>query len=104
MPNNLRGDHTSLIPLAIQIINNLESESKKENKKFTYSPGYITQKNMKVKQLSITVLEEKNSILIQVLMKGSKQFVRIYDLSAINFVKYTEQLCKDMQITVKLRK
>ncbi len=93
----VRGDHTSLIDLAEEILYIL----KKKDKDFSYSPGIIIRKNIKIKEVSIKIVEDTGSLQITFLMRNSKQIVRIYNLSKTDFLKYAKEYCDGKQISLK---
>jgi hypothetical protein len=102
---NLRGNHTTLIPLAEEIVKILS----KNFKDLEFAPGFITRKNVKIKQVSVFLEDEITSVLMTILMKGSKQFVRIYAggppsaalLSEIK--KILKPFCDEKQILLKIK-
>jgi hypothetical protein len=95
--SRLRGDHTSLIPLAEEILYML----KKGHRGFTYSPGVIIRKNIKVKEVTIKIVEDTGSLLVTFLMKSSKQLVRVYSMQRAEFVSGITKYCNERQILIK---
>jgi hypothetical protein len=96
---NLRGNHTTLIPLAQEVCDLLS----KKVKSIEFSPGFITRKNVKIKQVSIILENEISSVLMNVLMKGSKQFVRIYNVNILEIEKVLKDFSKEKQINLKIK-
>ncbi len=94
---NLRGNHTSLTPLSEDISKILQ----KHDKGIRISPGLITQKNISVKQVSIKLKDESTSIAAEVLMKGSKQYLRIYGATLSELKNILKGYCKSKQILLK---
>lgn len=95
----LKGSHTSLTPLSQDIFDIL-TRSNPEHK-IQISPGYITQKNIKVKQVSIKLKDETTSVLCEVLMKGSKQSLRIYGATVPEVSKLLKKFSESKQILIK---
>ncbi len=96
---NLRGNHTSLIPLAQEIVDLLS----KNIKKIEISPGFITRKNVKIKEVAIVLQIENGSILANILMKGSKQFVRFYNTNILEIEKVLKDFCSIRQINLRIK-
>jgi hypothetical protein len=100
----LKGTHTSLTPLAEEIFEILTKKS--FDKSIQISPGLITRKNIKVKQVSIKLKEDSENlnagvILCEVLMKGSKQYLRIYNSNILEIKKLLKNYCESKQILLK---
>lgn len=91
----LRGTHTTLTPLSEEIYNILNKQ------KIRISPGLIIRKDIKVKQVSIKLKEENGTVLTEVLMKSSKQFLRIYDSSIPEIKNLLTPYCKLKNILLK---
>ena len=93
---NLRGSHTSFTPLSQEIFEILTKD-----KKIRISPGFITRKNVQAKQVSVKLKDETTSILCEVLMKGSKQSLRIYNTNIKEIKKLLKAFCENRQILLK---
>jgi hypothetical protein len=95
----LRGNHTTLIPLAEEITKIIS----KNFKKIEFSPGFIIRKNIKIKQVSVILENEISSILMTILMKGAKQYVRIYNGEIEKIFENLKEFTKEKQINLKIK-
>jgi hypothetical protein len=93
----LRGNHTSLISLAEEVLYFMS----KKDKIFTYSPGIIIRKNVNAKEVSIKIVQESGCLLLTFLMKHSKQLVRIYDLNKVDCLKLLQEFTLQKNILIK---
>jgi len=91
----LRGTHTTLTPISEEVYRLLSA------KKIRISPGLIIRKNIKVTQMSIKLKDDTTSIVCEVLMKGSKQYLRIYDSTIPEIKKLLKSFCETKQILLK---
>ena len=90
-----RGTHTTLIPLAKEIVESLY----RKNKNLEVSPSYI-EAGIKAKTRNVTINLENNKVIrLQVISPNSKQVLRLYNSN----LKEVKKCLDDMGIINKER-
>lgn len=102
LSKKLKGSHTSFTPLAQEVFDILV----KNKSQIKISPGFITRKNISISQVSIKLKEDEENlnagvIFCEVLMKGSKQSLRIYNSNILEIRKILKPYCDSKQILLR---